>query len=269
MLFVMLFASAAAFGQSFKIEPAVVRQGEIVRVSCSGAAETARMNGRTVRLFPQPGGARLGLMPVPVDERPGKYPVEFLAKDGELLHRAVATVRDARYPRQNIVLSKAKQALKPSPGEMQMVAAFRRTLSEERHWEEPFDAPVGGCMSSLFGVRRLYNGKYSGSFHSGVDQRAAAGQPIRAPAAGVVTLVREFNIHGGTVGVDHGQGLASIYLHMSGFAVKEGQRVERGDVIGYAGSTGRSTAPHLHWSLYANGVAVSPLQWVNLKPCAK
>jgi murein DD-endopeptidase MepM/ murein hydrolase activator NlpD len=77
-----------------------------------------------------------------------------------------------------------------------------------------------------------------------------------------------FQLHGGTVGVDHGQGLVSIYLHMSGFAVKEGQAVRQGDVIGYIGSTGRSTAPHLHWSLYANGVAVSPLQWVKLKPCA-
>jgi lysostaphin len=69
--------------------------------------------------------------------------------------------------------------------------------------------------------------------------------------------------------VDHGQGLESIYLHMSRLAVKEGDVVHQGGVVGYAGSTGRSTAPHLHWNLFANGVAVNPLQWVRLEPCAK
>lgn len=266
MRWVLLLVSAAAFGQSFDLKPATVPQGETIRVS--GAAESARMNGRTVPLFPQPDGASLGLMPVPVDERPGKYPVEFLAKNGQVLHSATVTVLDARYPRQNIILGKAQQALKPAPGEMETVAAFRSTVSPQRYWQEPFAAPVEGCMSSLFGVRRLYNGKYSGSFHTGVDQRAPAGRPIRALASGVVRLVRDYNVHGGTVGIDHGQGLESIYLHMSGFAVKEGQTIREGDVIGYVGSTGRSTAPHLHWSLYANGVPVSPLQWVKLKPCA-
>jgi murein DD-endopeptidase MepM/ murein hydrolase activator NlpD len=69
------------------------------------------------------------------------------------------------------------------------------------------------------------------------------------------------------VGIDHGQGLESMYLHLSRFAVAEGAAVKKGDVIGYSGSTGRSNAPHLHWSLYANGVPVNPLQWVGLKAC--
>jgi len=83
-----------------------------------------------------------------------------------------------------------------------------------------------------------------------------------------VKIVRAWNIHGGTVAIDHGQGLQSIYLHMSKFATAEGAVVKKGDVIGYVGSTGRSTAPHLHWSLYANGVPVNPRQWVPLTACA-
>jgi murein DD-endopeptidase MepM/ murein hydrolase activator NlpD len=90
---------------------------------------------------------------------------------------------------------------------------------------------------------------------------------VRAVADGVVKLVKTYNIHGGTVGVDHGQGLESMYLHLSRFAVAEGAAVHKGDVIGYSGSTGRSNAPHLHWSLYANGVPVNPLQWVRLGAC--
>ncbi len=67
--------------------------------------------------------------------------------------------------------------------------------------------------------------------------------------------------------VDHGQGLESIYLHMSKISAEEGQLLKEGDVIGYVGSTGRSTGPHLHWTLYANGEPVSPLQWVSLASC--
>jgi murein DD-endopeptidase MepM/ murein hydrolase activator NlpD len=93
--------------------------------------------------------------------------------------------------------------------------------------------------------------------------------PIHTAAAGDVKLAGEFALHGGTVGIDHGQGLKSIYLHMSKVAAKEGDHVQAGDVIGYVGSTGRSTGAHLHWALYANGEPVNPLQWLHLTPCAK
>lgn len=259
----VLVAAAAAWGQSFS-----VRQGEVIRVRGSVGAEHARMGGRIVRLFVQQDGARFGLMPVPVATRPGKYSLEMLGADGAVLQTAAVVVRDARFPKQNIVLGKATAELKPAPGEMETVAAFRENLSEKRYWAEPLALPVAGCMSSPFGVQRLYNGKASGSYHGGVDQRSPAGRPVRAVADGVVKMVRPWNIHGGTVGIDHGQGLQSIYLHMSKFATAEGAAVKKGDVIGYVGSTGRSTAPHLHWSLYANGVPVNPRQWVPLKACA-
>jgi murein DD-endopeptidase MepM/ murein hydrolase activator NlpD len=122
-------------------------------------------------------------------------------------------------------------------------------------------------MTSLFGVTRYHNGKPTGDYHAGIDQRAAAGSPIHAIAAGVVKIVQLYNLRGGTVAVDHGQGLESIYLHMSKFAVKEGDVVERGDVIGFVGATGRATGPHLHWTIYANGEAVNPLQWVHTVSC--
>lgn len=262
-LLIVLFAAVAAWGESF-----TVRQGEVVRVRGSAPAERARMGGRTVRLFMQEDGTRFGLMPVPVATRAGKYSLEILNADGTVLRTDAVVVRDARFPKQNIVLGKATAELKPAPGEMETAAAFRENVSETRHWAEPLAMPVAGCMSSPFGVQRLYNGKPSGSYHGGVDQRSPAGRPVRAVADGVVKIVQAWNIHGGTVGIDHGQGLESMYLHMSKFATKEGVVVKKGDVIGYVGSTGRSTAPHLHWSLYANGVPVDPRQWVALKACA-
>jgi murein DD-endopeptidase MepM/ murein hydrolase activator NlpD len=93
------------------------------------------------------------------------------------------------------------------------------------------------------------------------------GTPIRVVSDGVVKVVRKFNINGDIVGVDHGQGVTSFYLHMSKFATTEGALVKRGDVIGYVGSSGRSTGPHLHWSLNVLAVPVNPLQWMKISPC--
>jgi murein DD-endopeptidase MepM/ murein hydrolase activator NlpD len=122
-------------------------------------------------------------------------------------------------------------------------------------------------MNSPFGASRLHNGKPTGDYHGGVDQHGAPGTRIHAAAAGIVRIAQMFPLRGGTVAIDHGHGLESIYMHQSRFAVKEGQILKAGDVIGYIGSTGRATGPHLHWSLYANGRSVSPLQWVKLTPC--
>jgi murein DD-endopeptidase MepM/ murein hydrolase activator NlpD len=122
-------------------------------------------------------------------------------------------------------------------------------------------------MTSPFGVKRLHNGKPTGEYHGGVDQRTPAGEPIRAVAAGTITFAQQFNVLGNAVGIDHGQGLASMYLHMSTLAVAPGGQVQLGDILGYSGSTGRSTGPHLHWVLYVNGINVNPAQWVKLQPC--
>jgi murein DD-endopeptidase MepM/ murein hydrolase activator NlpD len=267
MRWIAMLAAMTAWAQSFEVRPATVRQGETLHVSGPADAATARLNGRTIRLFPQGAGGTLGLMPVPALEKPGLYTLEILGRDGQVEHSTAVTVLDARFRKQNVALSDEIATLEPSPGEMETVNAFRESVSETRHWEEPLALPVPGCRTSPFGVTRLRNGKPTGDYHGGIDQRAAAGTPIHAIAGGTVRIVRAYNIHGNTVAVDHGQGLESIYLHMSRFAVAEGAVIKRGDVLGYAGSTGRSTASHLHWSIYVNGIPVNPGQWVHLHPC--
>jgi murein DD-endopeptidase MepM/ murein hydrolase activator NlpD len=253
--------------QTFTFTPAAPRQGQTLEVRAGNDVTEARLNDRTITLFPQPDGLSLGLMPIPVLEKPGAYNLEFLDKSGAVIHTSPVTILDGHYPKQNISIAPAISELKPSPGEQDTVNGFRKEVTPKRYWTEPLDIPVHGCMTSLFGVARYYNGKPTGEYHAGLDQRAAAGTPIHAIAAGVVKIVEPYNLRGGTVAIDHGQGLESIYLHMSKFAVKEGEVVGRGDVIGYVGATGRATGPHLHWTIYANGIAVSPLQWVHAVPC--
>ena len=91
--------------------------------------------------------------------------------------------------------------------------------------------------------------------------------PVHAVAGGVVKIAETFLVLGGTVALDHGQGLETMYLHMSKLVVEPGARVKKGEVIGYVGATGRANGPHLHWVVYVNGVPVNPQQWVALKAC--
>ena len=102
-------------------------------------------------------------------------------------------------------------------------------------------------------------------YHKGVDYAGGYGSPIIAPAAGKVRLVgREdagFHVHGNVVGIDHGQGVVSIFMHLQNIDVAEGTMVKAGEKIGSIGSTGASTGPHLHWGLYVNEVAVDPVPW--------
>jgi murein DD-endopeptidase MepM/ murein hydrolase activator NlpD len=259
--------AAAACAQTFVAAPDSIKQGNVVRLHGTGPATAARMNGRTVRLFPQAQGGWMGLMPVAATDRPGVFPLEFLDAKGGTVHSTRIRVRDARFRKQNVVARPSVAGLKASSAESDAVANFRKTLTDARYWTEPLAVPVPGCMISPFGVERLLNGKPTGDYHGGLDLRSPADRPVRATAAGVVRLTRMFDLRGGTVALDHGQALQSMYLHLSKFAVAEGAAVGRGDVIGYVGSTGRSTAPHLHWALYANGVPVNPSQWVTVAGC--
>ncbi|HZS54638.1 MAG TPA: M23 family metallopeptidase [Bryobacteraceae bacterium] len=260
-----LVGAAQTAGNDCEINPGAVPQGEVVRVSCSGM-QSARMNGRTIQLFPQSDGRPLGLMPVRVLEKPGDYPLELLDANGAVVRTLTVHVLNAHYPKQNVNMESSTAALKPSPGEQETVTAFRDTASPERYWTDTLQLPVKGCLTSRFGVQRFVNGKPTGDFHGGLDQRGAAGTPIHAIAGGVVKIVHDFNLRGGTVAIDHGQGVESIYMHMSKTAASEGAHVEAGEVIGYIGATGRANGPHLHWTLYVNGVIVNPVQWVKVPP---
>jgi murein DD-endopeptidase MepM/ murein hydrolase activator NlpD len=258
--------ATSALAQVFQAVPEKPSQGEVMKVT-SDKAVSARMNGRTITLFPQQDGPALGLMPIPTLEKPGKYKLDFLDQGGAVLHSTEITVDDGYYAQENISIAPTISTLKPSPGEQSTVGKFRQTVSPERYWKEPFEAPLPGCTTSPFGSQRFHNGKPTGDFHAGVDQRGAEGAPIHPITPGIVKIVQKWNLRGGTVAIDHGQGVQTIYLHMSRFQATEGQHVEVNDVIGYVGATGRANGPHLHWTLYVNGVPVNPGQWMKLEPC--
>ncbi len=269
----MLFLLAVLLQPVALDAPASVLQGDTlrVRVNAPGADATSgriRFAGREVRVFPNDRGSYLGLVPVPVDLAPGTHSLDWLNSAGQLGASRSVSVRDAQFPRQNITVSPRVQRLTPLPGEMETIHRLQETVTDRRFWHEPFSKPALGCRSSPFGVARYHNGRPTGSYHRGVDIRAPQGRPVHAVAAGTVRIARMYRLHGGTVGIDHGQGVVSLYIHFSRLAVKQGQQVQEGDIIGNVGSTGFATGPHLHWGLYVNGLPVNPAGWVGrTDPC--
>ena len=129
----------------------------------------------------------------------------------------------------------------------------------------PFGWPRDPVVrTSPFGGRRVFNGSVR-SRHMGLDLRARMGHPIMAPADGRVVVADRFYYQGNAVYLDHGLGVFTSYFHMSRLEVEEGEMVRQGQVLGRSGSTGRSTAAHLHWSAYVNGVTVDPESLVGLQ----
>jgi murein DD-endopeptidase MepM/ murein hydrolase activator NlpD len=127
-----------------------------------------------------------------------------------------------------------------------------------------FLSPLEGeyPRTSPFGSRRTYGGGSAVSAHAGEDYSAPPGTPVRAPAAGTAMLAELLFVRGNAVVLDHGRGVFTGYWHLSALHVKEGDRVEAGQLLGEVGSTGLSTGAHLHWELRVHGVAVDPLQWL-------
>ncbi|MEO6120333.1 MAG: M23 family metallopeptidase, partial [Terriglobales bacterium] len=121
--------------------------------------------------------------------------------------------------------------------------------------------PIQGRIMSSFGSRDdPFNGE--GAFHRGVDIHGNFGQPIVSPADGVIESADFRGGYGRTVVIGHGNGISTLFGHMSGFAVSTGQRVQRGDVIGYVGQSGRSTGPHVHYEVHIHNTPVNPYKYL-------
>ncbi len=138
-------------------------------------------------------------------------------------------------------------------------------ISLRPRWQGNFQYPVDPAslrITSNFGTRRSYNNGPATSFHGGTDFGGGVGVPLYAAAPGTVVLAEPLTVRGNAVLIDHGMGLFSGYWHQNQIVVSEGQQVEAGDLIGYMGSTGLVTGPHLHWEIRLQGIAVEPLQWI-------
>ncbi len=156
------------------------------------------------------------------------------------------------------------ETLKRIDEEKAAKSAAYRASNLHALWSGPFVQPLDSLITETFGVRRMFNGQLL-SEHHGVDFRAAPGTPVLAANSGTVLLAQGLFYEGNCVILDHGQGLFTIYMHFSKFAVQEGDKVERGQRLGESGATGRVTGPHLHVSVLWRGVPLDLLSLTTLK----
>lgn len=203
------------------------------------------------------------LLPTSPLDDPGEHALTVKGEDDQ--RNLAVWLKNREFPTQSIWLP-ADQETDISDYEYNIVDAFKALVTPEKFWNGAFLRPTNGDVSTIYGIRRYYNGEFAEDYyHRGVDYAAGTGTPVVAPAAGRIELVgyesEGFVIHGNVVGIDHGQGVLSILMHLNSISVKEGDMVNAGDVIGTVGATGMSTGPHLHWGLYVQGVAVDPVPW--------
>ncbi|GAB4381822.1 MAG: M23 family metallopeptidase [Elainellaceae cyanobacterium] len=230
--------------------------------STTEAVPTVVLNQTTYPAFPIGTNRYRALLPTTPLDPPGNLSIQVNA--GSTTQTATLPLSDREFPTQSIWISGVDDL--GSDYEFDRVDAFKSIVSPEKLWNGAFQRPNQGEVSTVYGVRRYYNGEFAQDyFHRGVDYAAPVGDPVVAPAAGKVMLIGRvedgFELHGNTVGIDHGQGVESIFIHLSRIDVQEGDFVQAGQRIGAVGATGASTGPHLHWGLYVHGQSVDPVPW--------
>jgi lysostaphin len=240
-----------------------------VRMPASSSPPTVTASGQTFPSFPltalpSNGGEQMyrALVPTSPLNTAGSFEIAVAANGRQ--QQVVVPLGDRQFPTQSITISGS--SLEATQKELDAVDAFKKLVTLQQFWKGPFIRPNAGYVSTVYGIRRYYNGVFAQDYyHRGVDYAAAIGSPVVAPAAGQVALVGHYEdgfvVHGNVVGIDHGQGVASIFMHLQQIDVTEGQMVQPGTPIGLVGTTGASTGPHLHWGLYVNGVSVDPVPW--------
>lgn len=251
-------------------------QGGAILVSATNAlAGTARVFGREYILAPGPEGLA-GFVGFGTEDPPGpaNLTVHLTGQLGEPLNYGYGiTVRETQWTFDDIYIPpapppdpNAPPPPPPPPNEQPFLDQLYATVTP-RNWEGQWIIPLelGGdiWISGYFGEERAFNGVKSPGHHGGTDIAAPADTPVRATNRGVIVLAMLGRIRGNIVVVDHGGGILSSYGHMAGFNVQPGQTVERGDIVGFVGSTGLSTGPHLHWEMAVGGVLVDGLRWLD------
>ena len=251
-----------------------VRQGEVVLIAVTPSREVATMEGgafaRSVGFWRTADGRTWqGLAGIPIDADLGRREVVVRATTADgitTVLRVPLQVGKTSFASRKLTVD--PQFVDPPDSEIDRILADQKRLDTlfattrpGRLWEGSWTLPVPGKPTSSFGRQTVLNGETRGR-HQGADFRAATGTPIHAPNAGEVVLAEPLYFSGNTVILDHGDGLYSLFAHLSKIAVSVGTHVSRGDLLGQVGATGRVTGPHLHWAVRLHDISVDPLSLV-------
>ncbi|MGC2697301.1 MAG: M23 family metallopeptidase [Candidatus Angelobacter sp.] len=283
LLAVLSFHANASARASWNVkwEPARVVNGSPVlfRVTAPAALKDIKGNflGQELAFrFSQGCHCWYAIAGVGLNARAGRYELRLTGKRAAAQDTRFSysiTVRAAHYPFSTV---KIPPAFVEPPKETEPLIASADAAKKQAFattdpnplWSGPFQRPTDGETSGVFGTARIVNGVQKAQ-HKGLDFRASIGTPVHATNSGTVILARPLYFEGNCVMLDHGQGLMTIYMHLSEFKVKEGEKVAAGQLIALSGGTGRSTGPHLHFAVRWRGEYLDPATLLQLRPPEK
>lgn len=275
LLTLLLITSLAAF--KFDISDSTITNGRtaIIVFDKEKNLEYERLvvGKRSYKIFPHPqkSDKLYALLPVSYYKKPTTQKVDVIYKKSnqELSKTLFFKIEDGKYLQETIKVQKSKVNPKSEAVKKRTAKEYAEamkiygTVTPKNYVASEYIIPMQSKITSSFGKARVYNSTLSG-YHSGTDFRAKVGTPIVASNAGKVVLAQDRFYAGNSIIIDHGQGIYSCYYHLSAFKVKKGDMVEKSQVIGLSGDTGRITGPHLHFSVRVGGLQVDPLQLIAL-----
>jgi len=228
--------------------------------SPSGMIVTA---DRNISVLAHPSERTKGIAIIPIDyyAPPSEQNLTWVSPGQEM--NITLNILSAPYPTEILSVDPSKvtpppEALERIETERAQAYAIYNRFTPIRYWDKPFIRPLDSITTSAYGSARTYNDTLK-SYHGGVDFRALTPLPVQAANDGIVVLAQERYYSGGTIIIDHGEGIYSCYFHLSRFDVKVGDFVKQGQEIALTGASGRITGPHLHFGMMVHGVQADPI----------
>ena len=263
---ILLLAGTVTAGQGNAVRLTVPNEAGISAVSILWQNKTIP--------YSRAGSEWVAVIGVDLDVKAGSYPttirVTKKGATGDVTEKRALTilVKAVKYPTTQLKVADQYVDLSPENAERALreqkeLEVIHGTVSREMYWTDPFVVPIAGENGANFGHRRVFNGQARAP-HAGADLHAATGTQIHATNRGRVVLAKDLFFTGNTVIVDHGLGVYSLYAHLSRIDVDVGMMVDRNQLLGLSGATGRVTGPHLHWGIKVQNARVDPFSLVNL-----
>ncbi|ANE48991.1 hypothetical protein SY83_17050 [Paenibacillus swuensis] len=242
---------------SWSLFPETVSIGDAVFVRSSKASKVS-WQGKSYTLQPF-GSGYYTYLPIQRHVKPGTYTI------GNQKLKVITKKFKTQYLQVTKQMEGMKRNTKRIEEDQKKINAARSKSQPTLLYTSSFIQPVSGRVSTYYGETRFVNGKFDKS-HMAIDYAAKTGTPVKATNDGKVVLAESLYLSGNSIYVDHGMKLFSQYIHLSKLNVKPGETVKRGQVIGWVGSTGFSTGPHLHFAFWMHNVPVNPNQFYNTNP---
>ena len=270
LIFVMLFAATAVVAElNLSVYPAVAWQGKTLKVRLSGAENITQAKGsflgQKFKLF-KAGDDYIGVVGVPINQKPNYYDLTLTLTQANGSQQKLSKkmkVWATRFPFSKFWLPPARNKLRARQivdNEWAQIEKALRVEAGKQLWQGAFLDPVKGKISQGFGHREIINGKRAGN-HRGVDYAVIAGTTVEAANSGKVVFAKRLKAFGGTMVLDHGRGIQTLYFHLSKMLIPVGTMVAKGEPIALSGNSGISSGAHLHWGMSVHNLRVDPIQW--------